>query len=47
MGWVQVGKHSMTLCDRQIRETHVLCGCTMFGTELQLGTKSIQSLHVL
>ena len=49
MGWVQVGKHSqqsvsMTLCDWQIRETHLLCGCTTFGTELKLGTKLIRSL---
>ena len=29
---------SMTLCDSQIHhETHVLCGCTTFGTELKLG----------
>ena len=32
---------SMTLCDSQIRhQTHVLCGCTTFGTELKLGPKS-------
>ena len=31
----------MTLCDSQIRhQTHVLCGCTTFGTELKLGPKS-------
>ena len=34
---------SMTLCDSQIRhQTHVLCGCTTFGTELKLGPKLIQ-----
>ena len=37
----------MTLCTRQIRQTHVLCGCTKFGTELKLGTKLIRSLHLL
>ena len=31
---------SMTLCDSQIcHETHVLCGCPMFGSELKLGPK--------
>ena len=39
---------SMTLCDSQIRhQTHVLCGCTMFGTESKLGTKLIRSLRLL
>ena len=38
---------SMTLCDWQIRQTHVLCGCTTFGTELKLGTKLIRSLRLL
>ena len=39
---------SMTLCDSQIRhETHVLCGCTTFGTELKLGPKLIPSLCLL
>ena len=39
---------SMTLCDSQIRhQTHVLCGCTMFGTELKLGPKLIRSLRLL
>ena len=39
---------SMTRCDSQIRhETHVLCGCTMFGTELKLGPKLIWSLRLL
>ena len=39
---------SMTLCDSQIRhQTHVLCGCTTFGTELQLGPKLIRSLRLL
>ena len=39
---------SMTLCDSQIRhETHVLCGCTTFGTELKLGPKLIWSLRLL
>ena len=38
---------SMTLCDSQIRQTHVICGCTMFGTELKLGTKLIRSLRLL
>ena len=34
---------SMTLCDSQIRhQTHVLCGCTTFGTELKLGPKLIR-----
>ena len=28
-------------------QTHVLCGCTTFGTKLKLGTKLIQSLHLL
>ena len=40
----------MTLCIRQIRQTHVLCGCTnctKFGTELKLGTKLIRSLRLL
>ena len=37
----------MTLCTRQIRQTHVLCGCTKFGTELKLGTKLIRSLRLL
>ena len=32
---------SMTLYDWQIRQTHVLCGGTTFGTELKLGTKLI------
>ena len=31
----------MTLCTWQIRQTHVLCGCTKFGTEL------IRSLRLL
>ena len=39
---------SMTLCDSQIRhQTHVLSGCTTFGTELKLGPKLIQSLCLL
>ena len=39
---------SMTLCDSQIRhQTHVLCGCTTFGTELKLGPKLIRSLRLL
>ena len=38
---------SMTLCDWQIRQTHVLCGCTTFGTEFKLGTKLIRSLRLL
>ena len=39
---------SMTLRDSQIRhQTHVLCGCTMFGTELKLGPKLIRSLRLL
>ena len=39
---------SMTLCDSQIRhQTHVLFGCTMFGTELKLGPKLIRSLRLL
>ena len=39
---------SMTLCDSQIRhKTHVLCGCTTFGTELKLGPKLIRSLRLL
>ena len=37
----------MTLCDWQICQTHVLCGCTTFGTELKLGTKLIRSLRLL
>ena len=38
---------SMTLCDLQIRhQTHVLCGCTTFGTELKFGPKLIQSLRL-
>ena len=38
----------MTLCDSQIRhETHVLCGCTTFGTELKLGPNLIRSLRLL
>ena len=28
-------------------QTHVLCGCTTFGTALKLGTKSIRSLRLL
>ena len=39
---------SMTLCDSQIcHQTHVLCGCAMFGTELKLGPKLIRSLRPL
>ena len=39
---------SVTLCDSQIcHQTHVLCGCTTFGTELKLGTKLIRSLRLL
>ena len=39
---------SMTLRDSQIRhQTHVLCGCTTFGTELKLGPKLIRSLRLL
>ena len=39
---------SMTLRDSQIcRQTNVLCGCTMFGTELKLGPKLIRSLRLL
>ena len=35
-------KLSMTLCNSQVRhQTHVLCVCTMFGTELKLGPKLI------
>ena len=30
-----------------LTQTHVLCGCTTFGTELNLGTKSIRSLRLL
>ena len=37
----------MTLRDLQIRhQTHVLCGCTTFGTELKLGPKLIRSLRL-
>ena len=28
-------------------QTHVLCGCTTFGTELKLGTILIRSLRLL
>ena len=28
-------------------QTHVLCGCTTFGTELKLGTKLMRSLRLL
>ena len=35
----------MTLYTWQIRQTHVLCGCTKFGTKL--GTKLIRSLCLL
>ena len=39
---------SMTLCNSQIYHlTHVLCGCTTFGTELILGTKLIRSPRLL
>ena len=39
---------SMTLCDSQIRhQTHALCSCTTFGTELKLGPKLILSLRLL
>ena len=39
---------SMTLCNWQIHhQTHVLCGCTTFGTKLKLGTKLIRSLRLL
>ena len=39
---------SMTLCDSQIcYQTHVLCGCTTFGTEGKFGTKLIRSLRLL
>ena len=37
----------MTLCTWQIRQTHVLCGCTKFVTELKLGPKLIRSLRLL
>ena len=37
----------MTLCTWQIRQTHVLCGCTKFGVEVKLGTKLIQSLRLV
>ena len=36
---------SMTLCDSQIHhQTHVLCGCTTFGTESKLGPNAPLSL---
>ena len=39
---------SMTLCDSQIcYQTHVVYGCTMFGTRLKLGPKLIRSLRLL
>ena len=39
---------SVTLCDSQIcHQTHVLFGCTKFGTELKLGPKLIRSLRLL
>ena len=39
---------SMTLCSWQIcHQTHVLCGCTTFGTDLKLGTKLIRYLRLL
>ena len=39
---------SMTLCNSQIRhQTHVLCGCTTFGSKLNLGPKLIRSLRLL
>ena len=39
---------SMTLCGSQIcHETHVLCGCTMFGTKSKLGPNLIRSPHLL
>ena len=38
----------MNLCHLQIRhQTHVFCGCTTFGPELQFGTKVIRSLRLL
>ena len=37
----------MTLCTWQIPQTHVLCGCIKFGTELKLGTKLIRSVRLL
>ena len=37
----------MTLCTKQIRQTHVSCGCTKFRTKLKSSTKSIRSLHLL
>ena len=47
-GQTLMTKVSMTLCDSQIRhQTHALCGCTKFGTELKLGTKLIRSLRLL
>ena len=30
-----------------LTQTHVLCGCTTFGTELKLSTKLIRSLRLL
>ena len=39
---------SMTPCDSLIpHQTHVLRGCTTFGTELKLGPKLIRSLRLL
>ena len=37
---------STTLCGWQIcHQTHVLCGCTTFGTELKLGTTLTRSIR--
>ena len=42
------GQTLTTLCESQIcHQTHVLCGCTMFGTELKVGPKLICSLRPL
>ena len=39
---------SMTLCNWQFcHQTHGLCGCTAFGTELKLSTKLIRSVRLL
>ena len=49
--WTLTTNVSMTPCNWQIgklanHQTHVLCGCTTFGTNLKLGTKLIRSLRL-
>ena len=46
-GFKWANTHNKCVHSQIRQETHVLCGCTTFGTELKLGPKLIRSLRLL